>query len=150
MKTISELCKPKSNVFDAAQRDTVHDILALKNKEIEPKAFFEETYFTSGMRMLIKSSFECLSGAGTESIFRLSQSMGGGKTHSMIALGLLAEHPEVRKAVFQDAQFAGKARVVVVSGRMKMNNCLWGEVADQLGKLILFGGMTSPPAPPSQ
>jgi hypothetical protein len=150
MKTISDLCKPKSNVFDAAQRDTVHDILALKNKEIEPKAFFEETYFTEGMRMLIKSSFECLSGAGTESIFRLSQSMGGGKTHSMIALGLLSEHPEVRKAIFQEAQFAGQARVVVVSGRMKMNNCLWGEVADQLGNLSLFGSMISPPAPPSQ
>ena len=35
MKTISDLCKPKLSVFDAAQRDTVHDILDLKNKQIK-------------------------------------------------------------------------------------------------------------------
>jgi hypothetical protein len=150
MKTISQLCTPKENVFDAAQRDTVHDILALKNKEIAPLTFFEETYFTAGMRMLIKSSFQRLSGTGSESIFRLSQSMGGGKTHSMIALGLLAEHAEVRKEILPDEEFVGSARLVVISGRMKMKNCLWGEVADQLGKLQLFGSMISPPVAPSQ
>jgi hypothetical protein len=150
MKSITQLCIPKPNVFDAGQRDTVHDILALKNKEIAPLTFFEETYFTAGMRMLIKSSFDRLSGTGTESVFRLSQSMGGGKTHSMIALGLLAEHADVRKTVFPEEKFNGSARLVVISGRMKMKNCLWGEVADQLGKLQLFGSMISPPVAPSQ
>jgi hypothetical protein len=150
MKSISDLCKPKSNVFDASQRDTVHDILDLKNKQIDPAAFFDETYFTAGMRSLIKNSFERLSGTGSESVFRLSQSMGGGKTHSMIALGLLAEHPDVRANVYSDAKFEGKVRVAVISGRMKMKNCLWGEVADQLGKLKLFGSLVSPPEAPSQ
>jgi len=150
MKTIFELCKPKSNVFDAAQRDTVHDILSLKNKEIGPALFFDETFFTAGMNMLVKNSFDRLSGNGTESVFRLSQSMGGGKTHSMITLGLLAEFPEFRKKLFTQSSFEGVARVIVISGRMKMNNCLWGEVAEQIGNLQLFGQMISPPQPPSQ
>jgi hypothetical protein len=150
MKTISQLCKPKQTVFDASQRDTVHDILDLKNRQIDPDTFFEETYFTLGMKSLIKNSFERLSGTGSESVFRLSQSMGGGKTHSMIALGLLAEHPSVRAKVFPEAKLDGDVRLVVISGRMKMKNCLWGEVADQLGNLSLFGNLISPPEAPSQ
>jgi len=150
MKTIANLCTPKATVFDAAQRDTVHDILDLKNREIDPEAFFGETYFTAGMKSLIKHSFERLSGKGSESVFRLSQSMGGGKTHSMIALGLLAEHVDVRGKVFPEAKFEGEVRVAIISGRMKMKNCLWGEVADQLGKLKLFGNLVSPPEAPSQ
>ena len=109
MKTIADLCKPKNTVFDASQRDTVHDILDLKNKKIDPANFFDETYFTAGMKSLIKNSFERLSGKGSESVFRLSQSMGGGKTHSMIALGLLAEHADVRATVFPEAKFGAKS-----------------------------------------
>jgi hypothetical protein len=150
MKTISELCTPKAAIFNAAQRDTVHDILDLKNKEIDPNKFFDETYFTAGMESLIKSSFNRLKGAGSEAVFRLSQSMGGGKTHSMIALGLLAEHEDIRATVFPKTMIEGKVRVVVISGRMKMNNCLWGEVANQLGNLSLFGNLISPPEAPSQ
>ena len=36
MKTLVDLCKPRQIVFDAAHRDTVHDILDLKNKKIKP------------------------------------------------------------------------------------------------------------------
>ncbi|MDA7889828.1 DUF499 domain-containing protein [Akkermansiaceae bacterium] len=150
MKSIANLCTPKSTVFDASQRDTVHDILDLKNKNIDPAKFFDETYFTAGMKSLIKNSFERLSGQGSESVFRLSQSMGGGKTHSMIALGLLAEHAAVRKSVFPEAKSVGDVRVAVISGRMKMKHCLWGEVAEQLGNLKLFGNLVSPPEAPSQ
>jgi predicted AAA+ superfamily ATPase len=150
MKTIAALCNPKATVFDASQRDTVHDILDLKNKTINPELFFDETYFTGGMKSLIKNAFERLSGKGSESVFRLSQSMGGGKTHSMIALGLLAELPELRKRIFPDAAFDGESRLVVISGRMKMRNCLWGEVAEQLGNLKAFGSLISPPEAPSQ
>lgn len=34
----------------------------------------------------------------------LSQAMGGGKTHSMIALGLLAKEPNLRKKILGDAE----------------------------------------------
>jgi hypothetical protein len=30
-------------------------------------------------------------------VFVLTQAMGGGKTHNMVALGLLAQHPELRR-----------------------------------------------------
>ena len=67
MKSIANLCTPKQTVFDASQRDTVHDILDLKDKNIDPVKFFDETYFTAGMKSLIKNSFERLSGQGSES-----------------------------------------------------------------------------------
>ena len=76
--------------------------------------------------------------------------MGGGKTHSMIALGLLASHEKIREKVFPAANFTGKVRTAVISGRMKMKNCLWGEVAEQLGNLKLFAKLVSPPEAPSQ
>jgi hypothetical protein len=150
MKTVVALCKPRQIVFDAAQRDTVHDILDFKNKNIKPEDFFEETYFTSGMKSLIKNSFDRLSGKGEESVFRLSQAMGGGKTHSMIALGLLAENPSIRKSIYPEIEGDQQVRVAVISGRMTMRHCIWGEIADQLGKLKLFSHLVSPPEAPSQ
>jgi hypothetical protein len=46
------------------------------------------------MQTLLDRAFRHLSGAGAgSSVFLLSQAMGGGKTHSMIALGLLARDP---------------------------------------------------------
>ena len=65
--------------------------------------FFKENYFTAGMETLVDRSFRHLSGAGAgSSVFLLSQAMGGGKTHSMIALGLLAKDPELRNSVLRD------------------------------------------------
>ncbi len=79
--------------------------------------------------------------------------MGGGKTHSMIALGLLARDPELRKSVVPqiaaDAPF-DRADVVAVNGRVGFEErFLWGEIATQLGKASLFSkfwkdGATAP------
>ena len=58
--------------------------------------FFDENYFTNGMLTLVDRAFWHLGGSGAgSSVFLLSQAMGGGKTHSMIALGLLARDPEL-------------------------------------------------------
>jgi predicted AAA+ superfamily ATPase len=46
------------------------------------------------MRMLLESGFKRLEGKSDQGVFRLTQAMGGGKTHNLIAFGLLAKHPE--------------------------------------------------------
>lgn len=55
------------------------------------------------MLTLVDRAFRHLGGSGAgSSVFMLSQAMGGGKTHSMVALGLLARDPELRKKVLGD------------------------------------------------
>ena len=87
------------------------------------------------------------SGAGS-SVFLLSQAMGGGKTHSMIALGLLARDPDLRKKVLGDANPApqlGKCRVVGFNGRSTdAAGGIWGSIAEQLGKGAQFAKYVSP------
>ena len=48
------------------------------------------TFITGGMRDLLRGTIERLAGKSSNAVFHLKQAMGGGKTHSMIALGLLA------------------------------------------------------------
>ena len=62
-------------------------------------AFFEKTHITLGMRDLITEGIARLAGASSQAVFHLKQAMGGGKTHSLIAFGLLASDPKLRKEV---------------------------------------------------
>src|SRR5260370_4759888 len=63
--------------------------------------------------------------------------MGGGKTHSLIAFGLLAANPELRGEVVTriraGAEF-GVAKVVIFNGHQNPENLLWGFVGEQLGQ----------------
>ena len=71
--------------------------------------------------------------------------MGGGKTHNLIALGLLAEHPELREPVmasFYKPGPLGAVRVVTINGRQNAQFGIWGEIADQLNKQEAFNSTT--------
>jgi hypothetical protein len=64
--------------------------------------------------------------------------MGGGKTHLMVALGLLARHPHLRPAVLS-AELAerldfGAAHIAAFNGRNDPDHYVWGEIGSQLGK----------------
>ena len=62
--------------------------------------------------------------------------MGGGKTHMMVALGLLARHPylraEVLRSELNDRIEFGEARIAAFNGRNNPDNYIWGEIASQL------------------
>ena len=97
---LKTLCTPRTSVFAADRRATVLSLDTFLKGQVHGKDFFEENYFTSGMTTLVDRAFRHLSGNGAgSSVFMLSQAMGGGKTHSMIALGLLAKDPELRKRI---------------------------------------------------
>jgi len=144
MKSLKQACVPRTTVFDSNRRDTVHDILDLVRDRIDPAEFFAENFVTQGMKTLLAESFKRLEGKGKQSqgVFRLSQSMGGGKTHNLIALGLLCKHPEWREKVmsgFYRPGQLGRLRVVAFSGRQTDARFgIWGEIARQLGKEALF------------
>lgn len=147
--SIHSLCKPRPSVFAADRRATVLNLDSFLKGQINGPEFFEETFFTNGMLTLVDRAFRHLGGAGSgSSVFLLSQAMGGGKTHSMIALGLLALDTDLRKKVLGDLNPApnlGRCRVVGFNGRSTdAAGGIWGSIAEQLGKAEQFARYVSP------
>lgn len=147
--SIDPLCTPRQSVFSADRRATVLNLDLFLKGQIKGSEFFEENFFTNGMLTLVDRAFRHLGGTGTgSSVFLLSQAMGGGKTHSMIALGLMARDPELRKKVLGEQDPAprlGRCRVVGFNGRSTdAAGGIWGSIAEQLGKAEQFGRYVSP------
>lgn len=149
MRNLYDALKPRESVFDLQRTDTVWNLSDLDS--IDVNAFFEENYVTEAMKTLLPEAFKRLeqrddSGSG---IFHLSQAMGGGKTHSLIALGLLAKHQALRPKVLQECGYIGgplgKVRVVAFSGGSETTpNGLWGFIAQKLGVAEKLGDCYAP------
>jgi len=152
MRSLSDLCKPRKSVFDRARLDTVYNLDGLPT--INPDEFLSENYVTEGMSILLTEAFNRLEGRTTSAsgTFLLSQSMGGGKTHNLITLGLLARYPKYRKQVTPDFfknSNLGAVTVVGFSGRKTSTPLgIWGEIADQLNRKTVFNEFYSPLKPP--
>jgi len=149
MKTIKQLCEPRKSAFEADRRATVLNLDSLLKEQVDAGAFFEENYITNGMLMLVDRALRHLGGSGAgSSAFVLSQAMGGGKTHSMIALGLLARDANLRKKILKDQNPApnlGNCKVIGFNGRSSdAAGGIWGSLAEQLGKAAEFATYVSP------
>ena len=147
--SIHSLCTPRPSVFAADRRATVLSLDTFLKRQVNGPEFFEENYFTNGMITLVDRAFRQLGGSDAgSSVFLLSQAMGGGKTHSMIALGLLALDPALRKKVLGEKDQAprlGPCRVVGFNGRSTdATGGIWGSIAEQLGKAEQFARYVSP------
>ena len=146
------LCIPKDNVFSNQVDEEVWDISQLHDKSFDAKKFFDNNYRTEGMKVLYTKAFQRLLGnsQGDSGIIELSQAMGGGKTHNMFALGLLAQHldmrPEQLDDIYPNHTALGKVETLVFTGR-DSNDIFWAELAKQLGKPA-FG--INPPVAPSR
>jgi predicted AAA+ superfamily ATPase len=128
---------------------------SLAKKPVSPDAFFAENHMTQGMRVLLTEGFKRLEGRSDQGVFRLTQAMGGGKTHNLIAFGLLAQHPEHRAPVMggfhTPAPGLGKARVITFSGRESDSPYgIWGAIAQQVGRLEFFQQYYSPLSAPGE
>lgn len=150
---LNQACKPRQSVFDRSRRDVVLNIDDLLKGRINDEQFFDENFITSGMQILLDKVFERLAGRSNQaSTFLLSQAMGGGKTHNMIALGLLAKNPELRNKVLgadcHDSRL-GAIRVIGFNGRESDAAFgIWGELAEQLGKKEVFRDLYAPLSAP--
>lgn len=119
-------------------------------EQVDVKDFFERNYITEGMHRLAYNVFNRFNGnVNAPSLIKLTQSMGGGKTHNMTMLALLSRYPEYRHLILDN--YSGtmtKIKVVVVDGRNDHPHGIWGSIAEQLGKKELFKDFYCPLSTP--
>tara|TARA_R110002096_G_scaffold173781_9_gene349028 strand:- start:235352 stop:238207 length:2856 start_codon:yes stop_codon:yes gene_type:complete len=159
MKPWREIAIPHKDVRESnfQQAEFAADITAVHSgkasKEYQDAvAFFERTYITEGMRLLLTQVIQRLSGKGGEPVIQLQTAFGGGKTHTMLAVLHLAQRecslddlPGIPTLVEQAGLMdVPKANVAVIDGTAVSPgqpwkhdkttiNTLWGELAWQLG-----------------
>lgn len=138
IKTVRDACKIHPMVNDYRMTEAIENLSDLIADEGDGTAFFERNYVTQGMSELFREGLLRLSGKSDQAAFELSQAMGGGKTHLMVAFGLLARHPELREKVLpaelhQRIDFS-RARLAAFNGRNDPDHFIWGEIGIQLGR----------------
>ena len=152
VRTVRELCAPHDDLQDLSLSDTVLDISHLNQeplpRALEPDYFFERNVFTRAGRSLALQAFNRLASGSGDGVFLLSDGMGGGKTHSILSLGLLARHPAVRARELAEAAHPklGVVRVATFDGR-NSNRILAEEIGRQLDVLPRFAPFLQPLKP---
>lgn len=152
MQTVSALCKPRASVFSDTTRDDVLNLSDLIEGKIDAAKFFDENFKTKGMEILFETAFKRFSGKSDTGVIKLTQAMGGGKTHNMLALALLAQNPDWRrKLVGGGYDGIGEIKVVAFSGRESDAEFgIWGSIAEQLGRKEFFADHYSPLKAPGE
>ncbi len=136
----------------AADLSRVHDGTATPGYQ-NPVLFFQRTFITEGMRLLLDSVVKRLSGKGGDPVIQLQTAFGGGKTHTMLAVYHLAKGDAVVSDLpgippILDAAGVTElppARLAVLDGVKSSPNqpvtrkgqiirTLWGDLAWQLGE----------------
>jgi hypothetical protein len=117
-----------------------------------PTLFFERTFITEGMALLLDSVVKRLSGKGGDPVIQLQTAFGGGKTHTMLAVYHLAggkvpasDMPGIPNIIDKaGVSELPRARIAVLDGIKASPNqpvqhgdiqvhTLWGDLAWQLG-----------------
>lgn len=117
-----------------------------------PALFFERTFITEGMALLLDSVVKRLAGKGGDPVIQLQTAFGGGKTHTMLAVYHLAsgkvpasEMPGIPNIIDKaGVSELPRARIAVLDGIKASPNqpvqhgsvqvhTLWGDLAWQLG-----------------
>src|ERR1017187_6680344 len=86
--TVKDACELHPMALDysmSEQIENLSDVIGAAAKSAHD--FFEKNYITRGMETLLSQGLQRLGGRSDQAVFELKQAMGGGKTHSMIALG---------------------------------------------------------------
>nr|WP_200985559.1 ATP-binding protein [Rhizobium rhizogenes]QCL10650.1 hypothetical protein C6.5e_754 [Rhizobium rhizogenes] len=164
MKPWREVAVPHQDVLEGTfqQSEFAADITAVNTGRAsheyqDASAFFDRTFITEGMALLLTQVARRLTGRGGEPVVQLQTAFGGGKTHTMLAVYHLA----TRKYALSDlagisalVDQAGlmdvpQARVAVLDGTAhapgqpwkrgsQTIKTLWGEIAWQLGGAEAF------------
>ena len=91
MKPWREIAVPHPDVLEGTflQSEFAADITAVHTGKATPEyqdasAFFQRTFITEGMRLLLISVAQRLNGKGGDPVIQLQTAFGGGKTHTML------------------------------------------------------------------
>ncbi|MDW8264005.1 MAG: ATP-binding protein [Gemmataceae bacterium] len=159
MKPWREIAIPHADVLKGTfqQAEFAADITAVHSGKAtheyqDAAAFFERTFITEGMRLLLTQVAQRLSGKGGEPVIQLQTAFGGGKTHTLLAVYHLATRkcpladlPGIPTLMEQTGLLdIPQARVAVIDGNAHAPGqpwkhggvtikTLWGELAWQLG-----------------
>ena len=105
MKPWREIAVPHRDVLEGTfqQSEFAADITAVHTGKAtreyqDAVAFFDRTFITEGMRLLLTQVAQRLAGKGGEPVIQLQTAFGGGKTHTMLAVYHLA----TRKCALSD------------------------------------------------
>lgn len=138
IKTVKQACRFNPVIQDYRMSQGIENLADLITDAGDGSEFFSRNFVTHGMEQLFREGMLRLSGKSDQAVFELTQAMGGGKTHMMIALGLLAKHAHLRlDALPEDLNNRldfGNARIAAFNGRNNPDNYIWGEIATQLGE----------------
>jgi hypothetical protein len=141
--TVKDACELQPMALEYSMSEQVENLSdVITATSANAYEFFSKNYVTKGMETLLNQGLRRLGGKSDQAVFELKQAMGGGKTHSMIALGLLARSSQLRNEIVpeiaRDAGF-GDASLVAVNGRLGFEETfVWGEIANQLQKGAQF------------
>src|SRR6516225_6972722 len=124
--TVKQLCTPSAVVNSDSLVEQVAQIEDFGSGKVDGRAFFQRNYFTQGLELLVRRGFERLAGKSEDGAFYLTQAMGGGKTHSLIAFGLLAADPALRREVVPKCRqdFPPMRGAILVHQSGSMSACL--------------------------
>jgi predicted nuclease of predicted toxin-antitoxin system len=140
MKTVKNACKLQPNATEISVGDQIEQLDQII-KDTDGNDYFGKTHVTDGMKILLTKGMARLAGKSNDTVFHLKQAMGGGKTHLMVGLGILAKDPKLRAEKIGEIPYQDKfssVRIAAINGRNHPNNYFWGEIARQLGKESIF------------
>src|SRR5690606_14287749 len=98
LKTVRDACTPHKMALDFSMAEQIEDLAAVIGGAGDGQAFFAKNHITAGMRQLFDLGLRRLAGRSDQAVFELTQAMGGGKTHTMIAFGLVARNAKLRES----------------------------------------------------
>ena len=141
--TLVNLLTPRKGFGDKSE--SVENLEALQNGKLTSE-WLDANYPTRNLQTVVETVFSRLDGRSGTVGFHLQQSMGGGKTHTLLCLGLLGKDPRLVKRYFPEVQVADEqpVRIVCIDGRANHQSGIWGTVAEQLGKASTFDHLYSP------
>lgn len=134
MKPLSALT-PRPTVLDGTA-DFVVNLADLNNlSEDEAREFLDSNVLTSGMELMLSQAFARLAGTSSAAgIYKLSDSMGGGKTQTMIVAGILARFPHLTDNItFHTPLPAAQPDVVASFTGRSTDKKVWVALGEALG-----------------
>lgn len=140
MKTVKNACKLQPNATEINVGDQIEQLDQIINGT-DGYEYFGKTHVTDGMRILLTKGMARLAGKTNDTVFHLKQAMGGGKTHLMVGLGILAKDPKLRAEKIGEIPYQDgfkKVKIAAFNGKNHPSNYFWGEIAKQLDKETLF------------
>lgn len=164
MKPWREVAVPHQDVLEGTfqQSEFAADITAVSTGKASREyqdavAFFDRTFITEGMALLLTQVAQRLADKGGEPVVQLQTAFGGGKTHTLLAVyhlatrkGALSELAGVPALVDRAGLMdVPQARVAVIDGTAyapgqpwkrgsQTVKTIWGELAWQLGAAEAF------------